>query len=90
MQLEPRLGISTSDLRPIDHMAAADCPVLIAAGDLDQHTTLAETERLYAVASEPKKLVIFTGAAHGDLLAHDEERYQDKIIGFLDANLRPL
>lgn len=89
VQLSPRLGISTADLRPIDRINAAGCPVLVAAGDQDRHTTLAETERLFAQASEPKTLVIFSGAGHVDLLAHDPVLYKDQIVRFLDANLQP-
>ncbi|WP_425397805.1 alpha/beta hydrolase [Aeoliella sp.] len=87
VQLEPRLGISTSDLRPIDHIATVGCPVLVAAGDQDRHTTLAETERLHAEASAPKQLVIFGGAGHNDLLKHDAAQYKDEIVGFLDEHL---
>ena len=88
VQLKPRLGISPSQLRPIDNIATVDCPVLVAAGDLDLHTTLAETKRLYNTAVEPKQLVIFNGAAHTDLLTHDPVKYRNDVVGFLDACLR--
>ena len=86
VQLKPRLGISPSQLCPIEHVAKVDCPVLIASGDCDAHTTLPETERLFAAAREPKQLIIFEGAAHDDLLAHDRERYGE-IVSFLNACL---
>jgi alpha-beta hydrolase superfamily lysophospholipase len=89
VQLKPRLGISPSQLRPIDHVAGTGCPVLVAGGDRDLHTTLAETERLYDAADAPKQLVIFAGAAHTDLLNHDPEQYRQDVIGFLDTHLRP-
>ena len=44
-QLEPRIGVAADDLRPIDKLAAAQCPVLILAGTDDLHTTAAQTER---------------------------------------------
>jgi fermentation-respiration switch protein FrsA (DUF1100 family) len=87
VQLKPRLGISPSQLRPIDHIGNAGCAVLVAGGDCDAHTTLPETERLFQAACEPKQLVIFEGAAHNDLLAYDHAKYRE-IVAFLDAHLR--
>lgn len=87
-QLQPRLGISPADLRPIDKIAAVGCPVLIAAGDADQETTLAETERMFAAAQDPKELVFFEGAGHIDLLAHDRQKYQSNIVSFFDKYLK--
>lgn len=83
-QLKPRLGISTDDLKPIDHIAAVGCPVLILAGEADDHTTLAETERIYETAKEPRELVTFAGAAHVDLLNHDPELYRARVLKFLE------
>jgi fermentation-respiration switch protein FrsA (DUF1100 family) len=59
----------------------------VAAGDLDLHTTLTETKRLYDAAREPKQLVIFDGAAHSDLLKHNPSQYRNAVVGFLDAHL---
>jgi fermentation-respiration switch protein FrsA (DUF1100 family) len=87
VQLKPRLGISPSQLRPIDHIHDAGCPVLVATGDRDRRTTLGETKRLYQAAREPKRMVVFAGAGHDDLLRHDRDRYQE-IVVFLDAYLR--
>lgn len=88
VQLEPRLGISPSQLRPIDNIANVGCPVLVASGELDLHTTLAETERLFDAATEPKQLVIFPSATHTDLLIHDREKYRNDVVGFLDQYLQ--
>lgn len=86
-QSEPRLGITPDDLRPIEHIDDVECPVLVASGELDRHTTLVETQRMYDAACEPKQMVIFSGAAHIDLLDHDGERYVDQILSFLKAHL---
>jgi fermentation-respiration switch protein FrsA (DUF1100 family) len=86
-QLTPRLGITTNDLRPIDHIASVNCPVLVAAGDLDRRTTLDETKQLFAAAIEPQELVIFSGAAHVDLLAYSPEQYTSAVLSFLDQHL---
>lgn len=86
-QLTPRLGITTNELRPIDHIASVNCPVLVAAGDLDRRTTLDETTRLFAAAIEPKELVIFSGAAHVDLLGYSPKQYTSAVLSFLHQHL---
>lgn len=88
VQFKPRLGISPSQLRPIEHIADVGCPVLIAAGECDLHTTLVESEQLYHAASEPKRLVVFKDAAHADLLNHDPIKYRNDVVGFLNTHLR--
>ena len=87
-QLRPRLGVSTSDLRPIEAITEAGCPILVASGSADVHTTAAETKRLYAAAPEPKELWLVDDAAHVDLLAFDGEAYRERVIGFLNQHLR--
>lgn len=82
-QLGPRLGVARADLRPIDRMAHVDCPVLMVAGELDEHTTLAESRRMFDAAAEPKELVTFPDAQHEDLLAFDGERYRAAVLPFL-------
>ncbi len=82
-QVEPRLGIACSTLRPIDHIAAVGCPVLIMSGTEDEHTTIIETRRLYQTAVEPKELVEFPGVAHVDLMAANPALYDESILRFL-------
>lgn len=84
VQLKPRLGITTADLRPLDHIADVDCPVLVVCGDHDEHTTLEESQSLYETAKETKQLLVFPGAKHEDLLAYDPERYRNEVIPFLN------
>lgn len=84
VQLNTRLGISPKQLCPIDQLQHIQCPVLIASGDRDQHTTLAETRRMFDVANEPKKLVIFEGAGHVDLLARDRDIYESEIVSYVN------
>lgn len=88
-QLHFRLGISSTDLRPIDNLAAARCPVLVLAGELDEHTTAAETSRMFDSAVEPKRLVMFPNAAHVDLLRANPELYTKSVLEFLASALRP-
>jgi fermentation-respiration switch protein FrsA (DUF1100 family) len=86
-QLRPRLGISLSELRPIDHIAECGCPVLVASGERDRHTSMKETQRLYEAANEPKQLAVFKGAGHINLMDHDPEQYTDEVLGFLNTYL---
>lgn len=87
-QLPWRLDVSTDQLRTIVEIPKLNAPVLIASGTKDQHTHWAETERIYAVASEPKELWAVEGAAHVDLYTYSPAAYQAKILQFLSKNLR--
>ncbi|MBK8011072.1 MAG: alpha/beta fold hydrolase [Deltaproteobacteria bacterium] len=86
-QFRLRLGIAPAQLRPIERLALIDHPVLIMGGDIDRHTTLPETLRLFDAARDPKTLAIFPGAVHIDLLAFDPTRYEREVLGFLERNL---
>jgi fermentation-respiration switch protein FrsA (DUF1100 family) len=88
MQLKPRLHIAPSDLAPIKSINRLGAPVLIAAGSDDEHTTLPESEELYAAAANPKELWIVKGAHHQDLLAFNTEEYEAHVVRFLIAHLR--
>ena len=87
-QLKPRLGISPSDLRPINYVSKVGCPLLVIAGDADAHTPLEETQRMFAEAEEPKRLVVFENAAHEDLMAFDRELYETEVGGFFEDYLK--
>ena len=86
--MKPRLGISLDQLRPIDHIAGVGAPVLVIAGGRDQHTTLVESEALFARANMPKEFFVLPGAAHQDFERHAPATYQMRVIGFLDRALR--
>lgn len=81
------MGVSISDLRPIDSISEIGCPVLILAGELDQHTTMPESQRLFEAAEESKKLVVFNGAGHVDFLKYDSGKYEKEVVAFLVKNL---
>jgi esterase/lipase len=89
-QLPLRLGISPKDLRPIDGISSIHAPILIAAGSIDQHTTLAETKRLFDAANQPKELWIVEGAAHVNLHNFNPSAYKLKISAFFAKHLRGL
>jgi alpha-beta hydrolase superfamily lysophospholipase len=83
-----RLGATAAELRPIDHINTLTCPVLVMAGAEDRHTTLQETQALFAAARAPKDLWIVPGVAHADLLDATGDDYRDHVLQFLAANLR--
>jgi fermentation-respiration switch protein FrsA (DUF1100 family) len=88
VQLRLRLGVSPSELKPVDRIALLRCPVLIIGGSVDQHTTAADTQRLYAAAREPKELWLIPDAAHVDYLRAGGEDYQQRVLAFFDRALR--
>jgi dipeptidyl aminopeptidase/acylaminoacyl peptidase len=88
-QLRPRIGVATEALQPIASIGELPCPVLMIAGTADPYTTLAETERLFAAAKEPKELWLLPGARHVDLYRFDRAGYREHVLGFLDRYLAP-
>ena len=84
MQLKPRLNVSPDQLQPIAELQNIQCPILVASGDRDEHTTITETNRMFDAANEPKSLVIFNGAEHVDLLDYDPSKYENEIMGYVN------
>jgi uncharacterized protein len=62
--------------------------VLVVAGSRDEHTTLAESQELFAAAAEPKLLWVVEGARHQDFLRYDPKGYEAQVVGFLNEVLR--
>jgi len=89
LQIRPRLGISTDDLRPITAVPRLHAPKLFIAGELDHHTTLAQSRALFEAAAEPKELWVVTGAGHLDLLKFARAAYTERVGAFLASALRP-
>lgn len=86
-QLPLRVSISPSQLQPISEMATMHSPLLIAAGMADQHTPVAETQRIFDAAAAPKDLWLLPGAAHVDLHAFAPREYEARIATFLARHL---
>jgi fermentation-respiration switch protein FrsA (DUF1100 family) len=87
-QLEPRLGVSPSQLRPIDGIPVLRSPLLVVHGTGDRHTTLEEAQKLYASAPQPKEFYAVQGAAHVDLHAFSPRAYEERVGPFLARYLR--
>jgi fermentation-respiration switch protein FrsA (DUF1100 family) len=87
-QLSYRLGAPTGELNPIDHIGNLNAPVLLISGSDDQHTRVAETERLFAAARQTKELWIVPGGGHFNMHAYAGKEYEGRVSAFLDRYLR--
>ena len=83
LQLEPRLGINSADLRPIDRVPGFKCPLLIISGGADRNTTEEQTRALFEAAPSPKDLWLVPGAGHVDLLKYDKPGYSQHVLAYL-------
>jgi uncharacterized protein len=84
VQLKPRLGLTSADLRPVDRIDEITCPILIVNGSRDRHTTPEQARELYDHAREPKSLWLVPGARHVDLDRFAGEKYQQRILSFFE------
>ena len=84
--LSPILGVSPTDLRPIERIGAVTAPLLILSGAEDARTPPAEAAALAARARAP--LHLLPGAGHVDLERHDPAAYWRIVEPFLTAHLR--
>jgi len=89
LQLDLRLGIPPSALRPIDRIAVMAAPILVIGGSEDRYTPPADTRRLFDAAVEPKQLWIVDGLGHEDAHAKAGIAYERRVLAFLATYLRP-
>ena len=88
-RLSPRLGLRAEELRPIDRIHLLRVPLLSIVGAEDRHTTLPESERLFAAAPKPKSLWVVPKARHEDLHALVQTEYERRVLEFFGRYLRP-
>ncbi len=82
--VEQLVDLRAEDLDPAKALSRANCPILVLAGDSERVLKEDETRHLFSCIPGPKRLELFPGADHEDLLAHDPKRY----IRVVDAFLR--
>jgi len=87
LQLKPRIGIGTDELRPIDKVGGITIPKLFVVGAEDRYTTLEESQRIFAAAAEPKELWIVEDLGHTDAHAKKREEYEQRVTSFLTNHL---
>jgi fermentation-respiration switch protein FrsA (DUF1100 family) len=86
--LPPVLGTRPSELAPIDHVAEAAAPVLIASGTRDDRTTIAEAKAMFDRARQPKSFWSVEDAGHIDLEAFAPDEYRRRVLPFLLETLQ--
>lgn len=86
-QLQPRLGFSAHDLRPIEKVGKITIPKFFIAGTADRETTMQESRDLFGAAAEPKQLWLLDGAGHVDLHEVAKDEYEKRVLDFLAKNL---
>jgi fermentation-respiration switch protein FrsA (DUF1100 family) len=82
-QLHTRLGVSPSDLRPIDHIANVSCPIFVMSGEKDRNTRPEDTRILFSHARSPKQLWFVANAGHVDLYKATAAEYESRVVAFL-------
>jgi fermentation-respiration switch protein FrsA (DUF1100 family) len=82
-QLQWRLGVSASQLRPIDHIGDVHCPVFIMSGEKDRNTRPADTRMLFGRTRSPKELWFVPNAGHVDLHRAATVDYESRVLAFL-------
>lgn len=87
-QLEPRLGVSPDAIRPIRGIRDVKAPLLLIAGERDQHATIEQSRTLFDAAPEPKELWVLPGAAHQDYYRLAPREYERRVLKFLNRTLR--
>lgn len=86
--MPPVLGVTPTQLRPIDAIAALRAPALIMSGTADPYTPIKEARALFDAAPQPKQFWAVPEAAHVDLEQFDPDAYWRIVMPFLNANLR--
>jgi dipeptidyl aminopeptidase/acylaminoacyl peptidase len=81
--VEQLVRLRAKDLDPAKALENARCPVLVMAGDSERVLKMVEIEYLFGCLPEPKRLVVFSGAGHEDLLAVNPRRYAREVSKFL-------
>jgi fermentation-respiration switch protein FrsA (DUF1100 family) len=82
-QLQCRLGVSVSQLRPVDHIAKVECPVFIISGENDKNTRASDTRMLFKYAKNPKEVWFVPNAGHVDLHRAAGQEYETRVLTFL-------
>jgi uncharacterized protein len=87
-QLSFRLNLTPGELNPISRIGELNAPLLLISGTDDRHTTVAETEKLFATARQPKEMWIVPGGGHFNMHAYAGKEYEDRILDFFEHYLR--
>jgi fermentation-respiration switch protein FrsA (DUF1100 family) len=84
MQLHLQLGVSAAELRPVDHIASVNCPILVMSGENDRNTRPENTRMLFSRARSSKELWFVKDAGHVNLHGAAKKEYEARVLAFLD------
>jgi fermentation-respiration switch protein FrsA (DUF1100 family) len=87
-QLQWRLGVSASQLRPVDHIENVECPMFIISGENDRNTRSTDTRMLVERARNPKEVWFVPNAGHVDLHRAAPQDYETRVLAFLAKSAR--
>jgi fermentation-respiration switch protein FrsA (DUF1100 family) len=79
VEMQSRLKIPASRLRPIDRMGKIGAPVLIVDGARDNYTPIEDARALLTAAPEPKELWVLEGAGHVNLHELAKAEYERRV-----------
>ena len=82
-QLQWRLGVSVSQLRPVDHISEVECAMLIMSGEKDRNTRPSDTRMLVERARSAPEVWFVPDAGHVDLHRAAREAYESRVLAFL-------
>ncbi|MCP4401858.1 MAG: alpha/beta fold hydrolase, partial [bacterium] len=85
-QLRWRLAIDADQLRPIAGLQSLRCPLLVIGGSDDRRTSLADSMRMFDVATVPKSLWILDGARHENFYAYAPDEYERRVLAFINQS----
>jgi fermentation-respiration switch protein FrsA (DUF1100 family) len=64
-------------------------PILFLHGTKDTAISVRHSERLYALAGEPKELWIIEGGEHAALWNPDPAAWRERVVGFVARAIGP-
>ncbi len=82
------VGVTESELQPIERIGRIGAPLLLISGTVDPYTPLVEAESLYAHAPAQKSFWAVVGAGHEDLHDFAGAEYERRVSAFLVQWLR--
>ena len=85
--LQPHLGLTPPQLRPIAAMDGIGCPVFVLSGSADTHTTPAEAKQMFDAAQTPAEFWLVEGAAHEDLFDAAPAEYRKRVLAFFERHM---
>lgn len=77
-----RLGVSSSQLCPVDHISNVESPVFIISGEKDKNTRPGDTRMLVECARNPKEVWFVPNAGQVDLHRAAQQEYEARVLAF--------